>query len=98
MEPQPISRKTLPKRLEHLPRVGLVLEADHGVIRVPDQASPTADPWNDVALEPPVEHVVKVEVAEDRRQHRPLHRPLLRLSVLVAVENPDVQTLADEPL
>src|SRR5678815_2649280 len=43
MEPHPISFEALPQRSEHLPRVGLVLKADHGIVRVPDQAGPTAD-------------------------------------------------------
>src|SRR6266545_2232634 len=50
-----------------------------------------------VPLEPHVEHVVQVDVAQYRRQHRSLRRAPTRLEVLLTVEDTHVQTLADEP-
>src|SRR5262249_41914896 len=55
-----------------------------------------AKPRPDVALEPFIEHMVQVDVSKQRRQDRALRRPLLRLAVLLPVENSHVQALSDQ--
>jgi len=67
------------------------------IIGEPNQPCVPLETWSDVALEPEVEHVVKVYVAEHRGDARPLCGSLFRPTELLAVEDTHIQTLADQP-
>src|SRR3954453_22036485 len=62
-------------RVPEAPGVGLVLEADHDVVRVAHDDHVARGLAPSPALGPEVEDVVQVEVGEERRDHRPLSGP-----------------------
>jgi hypothetical protein len=70
-EPGLVRMKAEPEPLEamshyghHPLRVVLSLETDDEIVSVPDQVRLASHPRKDVALEPEVEHVVKVDIAK----------------------------------
>src|SRR5262249_13658874 len=96
MEAQPIPGGTRWKHRHDPSGVLLALEAHDQVIGVTHEEGLPAKPRPDVALEPFIEHMVQVDVSKQRRQDRALRRPLLRLAVLLPVENSHVQALSDQ--
>src|SRR5262249_27253205 len=68
MKPQPITLQPLPQHRQDPLRVLAPFEADDEVIRITDQASTPVQARLDLPLEPTVEDVVQVDVAEERRQ------------------------------
>src|SRR6516164_445662 len=59
-------------------RIPSVLEAGHVIVGETDQAGLALTLMREDPLEPQVEHVVKVDVGQDRRNWPPLEHPLLR--------------------
>src|SRR5215218_1163186 len=73
-------RKLLQARAHRVPEalgIGLVLETDHDIIRVTDDHHVPAGLPPSPALGPEVEHVVQVDVGQERRDHRSLPCPRL---------------------
>src|SRR5262249_3438365 len=64
-------------RFPEAPGVRLVLETDDDVVSIPHDDHVTRGLVPSPALGPEIEHVVKVDVREQRRDHRALPRPLV---------------------
>ena len=73
-----------------------MLKPQHGVICVPDD--------NDIAfglllpplLHPQIESMVQLEIGKDRRYHRPLRSPFLRLAPLALLHHARRQPFSDQ--
>ena len=89
--------QALVKHRHHPPCIVLVFKADHKVVGVPDQSRLTPQSRLHLGLEPSVEHIMEIDVPQQRRKHRPLDGTQLRLEKRLAVEYPHVQALPDEP-
>ena len=77
-------------------RIFLELEGYDKIVRISDQVSATSQPRFHLACKPLVQHLVQVDVRQQRRYH-----PALRCSGIRAVDSPflhhaRVQPLADE--
>jgi len=72
MEAQAKPPHSLAQHIHHTLRVILPLEADYKIIRIADKLHLSSQPWLNLVLEPPIEHVVKIDVAKKRRKHRAL--------------------------
>ena len=59
------------------PGVGLVLEANNNVVGIPHDDDVARGLAPSPALGPEIEHVVQIDVGQERRDHRPLTRPLV---------------------
>jgi hypothetical protein len=66
VQSEPVLRHALVQYHSHALSVFRLLEANDEIIGVPNQPCPASQPGLDVALEPEVEHVVQVHVAEHR--------------------------------
>src|SRR3984957_18758998 len=96
LEGQSITPQPLRQHFPHALGVFPALERDDEIIRVPDQTSLAVQARHDFPVKPPVENVVQVDVAQQRRQDRPLGRADVRSRVLRSVQHPHMQTLADQ--
>src|SRR2546426_2497975 len=64
VESQSVTPHPLRQHRHHALRIVLAFEADHEVVRIPYENRFPAQPRLDLALEPLVEHVVEIDVAE----------------------------------
>src|SRR5271157_4863635 len=72
MQGQSEAPQPLAQHRHHTPRVFLVLEADDEVVAIPDQGRPAPQSRLHLGLEPEVQRIVQIDVAEQRREHGPL--------------------------
>ena len=66
MQAQAVLLQPLRQHLKHPPRVVLVLEHQHRVIGVTDLKRPSTQPRFDLVLEPLVQHLMQIDVAQRR--------------------------------
>jgi len=93
---EPEGRHPLPQPRHHALRVLLRREADDEVIGIADESRVPSQPRAHLTLEPEVERVVQIHVAEQGRDDGPLRRPVIRLGEFLAVQDAHVKTLANE--
>jgi hypothetical protein len=77
--------------------VDLMLESQRKVVRVPHDDHVAARLARSPLLNPQVEHVVKVDVCEERRNRRPLRRPFIGVRPNPIFEDACGQPFLDEP-
>src|SRR5262249_35917803 len=77
-------------------RILFVLEAQHEIVRITHDLDAPFQTRSHHFFDPLIEDVVQVNVAQDGREHRPLHRSLARFVVRLPVEYTDVQTFTDQ--
>ena len=97
MQRESVLRHALVQHFQHSLGVILSRKADDEVIRIADEPCAPLETRLDVALEPEVEHVVQVHVAEHRGDDRPLCGTLVRPAERLAVEDPHMKTFANQP-
>src|ERR1700730_749391 len=93
MKGQPEPCESLGKYLQHLLGIVSMLEAQHGVIGVTDHKHLASEARLHLALEPLVEHEVKVHVGEERTDNLSLPRPRLAHQQASVVDNPYIDPL-----
>ncbi len=86
--PQPFA-----EHFHHTPSVVLAFEIDDEVVAVADQGCPAPQSRLHLGLEPRVEHVVQIDVREERREHRPQGGADFGTSKLLPVEHPTCKHL-----
>jgi hypothetical protein len=97
MEGQAKFPQPLAQNIHHPLCVTAMFEADDKIVRVANEMRHAAKPRLNPLLEPPIEHMVKIDIAEQRRKHRPLGRPTLRRAKLLAIQHTHMQALPNEP-
>jgi len=80
----------LVKHRHHPPCIIRMRKTDQEVVRVPQERSFAPQSRLHLGLEPPVEHIVYIDVSSQRREHRPLDGTQLGLAKRLAVEPPHV--------
>jgi len=97
MEAQAKPPHSLAQHIHHTLRVILPLEADYKIIRIADKLHLSSQPWLNLVLEPPIKHIVKIDVAKKRRKHRALGGSSFRRGKLLAIQHAHMQALLDQP-
>jgi len=97
MEAQGKPPHSLAQHIHHSLRVILPLEADYKIIRIADKLHLSSQPWLNLVLEPPIKHIVKIDVAKKRRKHRALGGSSFRRGTLLAIQHAHMQALPDQP-
>jgi hypothetical protein len=87
MNGQAVLGKPLRQHFHQPPRVRLQLAADHEVVGKPDQKRTTLQSRLDFPHKPFVQHVVQVDVGQQRGDHPSLRRALLRVQQLASVQH-----------
>jgi len=65
------------------------------IIGIPDHERSSSEPWFDILFEPLVQHLVQVNVRQQRRDHSALRRTLLGIAQLSSFKNTRLQPLPD---
>jgi len=73
----------------------MVLERHHGVVGMANQLASAFEPRTHHRLEPFIQHVVQVDVGEQRRDHAALRRSASRAAEHALFEHPRLQPLVD---
>src|SRR6266536_200028 len=76
--------------------ISFVLEQYCEVIRESNQSSTTIERPLHVPDEPLVEHLVQVDVREERRDHPSLRRSFIGMREIQSLDDPGVQPLSDQ--
>ena len=76
--------------------VFLTGEPHDEIVRVADQERSPLEAGLDLPLEPIVQHIVQEDVREDRADHTPLRRPLLRVREAPVLEDARVEPFTDQ--
>src|SRR5437867_9878437 len=97
VERQPILLESLPQHCQHFLGILPILKTENEVVGVPDFTRLPAQPRLHHVLEPLVEHVVQVDVGQQRADHLPLAHPRLRDQQPSVLQYPDVDPLPDQP-
>jgi hypothetical protein len=95
MEQKPIPAKALAQHVQHSLAGQVVLKGHHSVISIADQLAPPSESRSRHPLEPLVQHVVQVNVREQRRDHTPLGRSSSRAAQDALFEHPRLQPFVD---
>src|SRR5438105_4678588 len=74
MEGQAICGESLRQDLEHPTRIPFLRAYNDKVIGEPNELGPSSQTWLDFAHEPPVQHLVEIDVCQERRDHSALWR------------------------
>src|SRR6266849_3131637 len=82
---------------EHLPCIGLGLEAHHEVVGIAHDHNATASMSPTPLVDPEVEDVVQEDIGEERADACPLRRSSVRFVPLVALQDTGAQPELDEP-
>src|SRR5919197_3773601 len=97
MQLQPELRQPLAKVAKELLGIALMLEAGDEIIGEPHHDHVAARLPTPPLPDPPVEHVVEVDVGEQRRDRCSLWRSLRRVRPTPVLDDPCAQPLTDEP-
>jgi hypothetical protein len=95
VEPKPKAAKALAQYVQQSLAGPMVLEGDHGVIGVADQLTPPFPARPHRRLEPHIQHVMQIEVREQRRDHPALGRATSRSVENALFEHPRLQPFID---
>ena len=96
MDGQAILTETLRQHFQNPAGVLLTGEAHDEVVRVADQEGTSTQARLHVPLEPHVQHVVQIDVGQQRRNHSALRGAFLRVGNLPVLQHARVQPLADQ--
>src|SRR5437773_1177199 len=97
MERQAVLRKPLRQNLEYSLRILFELEAQQPIIGIADRERLPSQAWLHLVLEPHIEHMMKVEVGQQRADDLPLTGPCLAREQSSFVHHPNVDPLANQP-
>lgn len=89
-------REALGQHLQHLAGIGFVAEGQYGIIGKPHRECPSSQPRFDVFLKPLVQHVVEIDVRQQRGNHAPLWAAYLALLPLPGLQYPGLEPLVDQ--
>src|SRR5262249_18555998 len=96
MEGQTVFGETLGDHFHHAPRVRLVSETNHEIVREPDQERVAPQAGLYLVEEPFVQHIVQVDVRQHGGNHATLGAAILRIRPHSVLHHPRVQPLADQ--
>ena len=89
------SPKSLRQHLRHPSCIGLVSKYDDEVVRIPDQVGRLPHPRLDLLDKPAIQHLVQVDIRQQRRNHSSLRGAGLGSPKLPVFEHPRSQPLVD---
>ena len=90
---KPVFRKTLWQYVQHPLGVLPIAEHQYRIVSETHQEAPAPQVPPDYLVKPSVEHLVQVDVAEQRRKHPALRRPLLRVAHRATLHHTSSQPL-----
>src|ERR1700676_2630334 len=96
MHRQPVPVKSLWQQVQHPPCVFFTGEAYDEVVRIADQERTSLQPRLDFLLEPHVQHIVQIDVGQQRRNHTALWGTLIRKRQVAVFEHPRIKPFTDQ--
>src|SRR6186713_3325764 len=95
MESQAVRAESLRQHGHHPASILLRREHEHSIVRVPDEKRLALQPRLHLGLEPRVEHLVQVDVRQERRDDPALWRAGVLVADLARFEHPGLEPLID---
>src|ERR1700731_1435743 len=95
MQRQPVLGETLPEHLQHPTRVSLMGKADDEIVCVADEKGTSLQEWFHLLLEPHVQHVVQIDVGQQRGDDPTLRGTRLRNREAPILEHTRIEPLPD---
>src|SRR5450631_3134786 len=89
-------REPFPELFQESLRLHSAFEAHHQIIGVSDDCDIALRDFPAPDFDPQVEHIVQVDVRNQRRNHRPLRSSYTRLRPLALLRHPRLQPFLDE--
>src|SRR5256712_4258478 len=97
MQPQPVLLESLSQHRQDSLRILPILKTENEVVRVPDFIGFAPQPRLHHVLKPLIEHVVQVNVGQQRANDLPLAHPRLRHQQPSVLQHPGLDPLPDQP-
>src|SRR6266478_5757978 len=96
MDRQTVLAEPLRQYTQHAASVRFTGKTHDKVVRITYQEGATLETRLHHFLEPHVQHIVQVNVGQERRDHSPLRRPGLGVSEFSSFKNARLQPLVDQ--
>lgn len=95
MQRQAVPLESLRQHVRHTPRVCLMREGDHEVVRVTDEKCAALQTRFHIPLEPLIEHLMQVHIREQGRDHTSLWRAFFRMRDRTVFKHASLQPFVD---